>query len=104
MIILDPPPCPRWCGVHLPGSAREWVTTPTAATRTCERRVIVVDGGERHEYVLQRFAALEFGALHTEQPVLRVDDGEAITLTHALHLAEALLRVVEMAGEPSLAA
>lgn len=103
-MFIDPPACPDWCTVHNEQSPR-WDLTRTAVTRTCERRVLVEDGGERHEIALQRFAAVEFGELRCDAPHIRVNDGDAITLDHALNLAEALCRVAEIAGEAaSLAA
>lgn len=102
-MFIDPPACPAWCTVH-DQRAPQWHVTPTATTRTCERRIVVEDGGERHEIALQRFAAIEYGALRCDPPHVRLDDGDATTINHALNLSDALCRLAELAGEPSLAA
>lgn len=99
-----PPPCPPWCLVTHTQADQGWDVTPTAVTRTCERRIVVETAGEHHEIALQRFAAIEFGALRCDPPIVRFDDSTAVPLAFALNMADSLRRLVDLAGEPSLAA
>lgn len=94
----EPPECPRWCTTR---HETPWDVLPGAVVRVC-RRIVEVDGGA--ELVLERIASVENGRVLTDAPAVRMHVPDALSLPDAATLAETVVRLVEIVGEPSLAA
>jgi hypothetical protein len=97
--LRDGPPCPRWCTEH--GADAGWHRTGGSTVKHC-RRVVAVDGGA--EIVIERYAELERGCLVVQEPEIRVQVNEALTLDDARTLSDTLRRVTELVTETMVAA
>lgn len=94
------PACTAWCDQTHDG----WTEHPAATTKTCRRTIHIIGQQVAAAIILERFATREGPAVIVDNPIIRFDCPDALTLADAHLFADALTRASEMADPAAVAA